>query len=58
MCWPMLVLAFGVAIFDEHTRLANLETSASLLAAFGATVVRHHTQMPAGDTNDILTLAS
>jgi hypothetical protein len=26
--------------FDEHTRLANLETSASLLAAFGA-VVRH-----------------
>jgi hypothetical protein len=41
MCWPMLVLAFGVAIFDEHTRLANLETSASLLAAFGATVVRH-----------------
>ena len=27
----MLVLAFGVAIFDKHTRLTNLETDAPLL---------------------------
>ena len=38
---PMLVLAFGVAIFDKHTRLTNLETDAPLLAALGATAGRH-----------------
>ena len=35
----MIPLAFGVAIFDLHTRLARLETSAPvplLLAALGA----------------------
>jgi hypothetical protein len=32
----MILLAFGVAIFDRHTRLAYLETDASLLAALGA----------------------
>ena len=36
----MLLLAFGVAIFDLHTRLARLESHASplLLAALGAAV--------------------
>ena len=30
---PMLLLAFGVAILNLHTRLAHLETDAPLLAA-------------------------
>ena len=39
----MILLAFGVAIFDLHTRLTRLETSAaSLLAAFSAAVGRRH----------------
>jgi hypothetical protein len=33
---PMRSLALGVAITDGHTRLAHLETDASLHAAFGA----------------------
>jgi hypothetical protein len=39
----MLLLTFGVAILDRHTRFAHLETGASLLAALGAIVVHHHT---------------
>jgi hypothetical protein len=39
----MLVLAFGVAILDEFTRLARLETGAPLLAALGAAaIICHH----------------
>jgi hypothetical protein len=38
----MILLAFGVAILDEHTRLAHLETNASLLAALGTAAVYHH----------------
>ena len=38
----MFMLAFGVAVLDPHTRLAHLETSASLYAAFGATAGRRH----------------
>ena len=32
---PMILLAFGVAVPYLHTRLARLETDASLLAALG-----------------------
>jgi hypothetical protein len=32
----MILLTFGVAIFDLHTRLAHLETHASLLATLSA----------------------
>jgi len=41
LCWHS---AFGVAIFDLHTRLTCLETSAAslLLAALGAAVGRRH----------------
>ena len=39
----MLLLTFGVAVLDEHTRFAHLETGTSLLATLGAIVVRHHT---------------
>jgi hypothetical protein len=42
MLRPMLVLAFGVAILDEFTRLASLETGAPLLAALGAAAICHH----------------
>jgi len=41
----MIPLAFGIAIFDTHTRLARLETSAPvplLLAALGAAAGRRH----------------
>jgi hypothetical protein len=41
---PMLPLADGVTIPDAHTRLARLETNASvplLLAALGAAAGRH-----------------
>jgi hypothetical protein len=36
----MLVLAFGVAILNRHTRLARLEISAPLLAALRAAAGR------------------
>jgi hypothetical protein len=36
----MIPLALRVAIFDEHTRLARLETSAPLLATFGTAMDR------------------
>jgi hypothetical protein len=39
----MLLLTFGVAVLDEHTRFAHLETGTSLLATLGAIVVCHHT---------------
>jgi hypothetical protein len=32
----MIPLTYGIAILDRHTRLARLETNASLLAALGA----------------------
>ena len=38
---PMILLTLGVTIFDEHTRLARLETDAPLLAALGAAAGRH-----------------
>jgi hypothetical protein len=31
----MISLAIGIAIFDEHTRLAHLEADTPLNAAFG-----------------------
>ena len=42
----MLLLAFGVAILDRHTRFTHLETETPLLAALGAAVVacRHSSQ--------------
>jgi hypothetical protein len=42
----MLSLARCVAILDEHTRLACLETDASLLAALGTAVDRHNRIVP------------
>ena len=36
----MILLAVGVAILDEHTRLAHLETNAPLLAALGTAECR------------------
>jgi hypothetical protein len=41
----MIPLTIGVAIFDEHTRLARLETSAPLLAALGAAIDCRHLQL-------------
>ena len=38
----MIPLAFGAAISGVHTRLARLETSASLSAALGAAADRRH----------------
>ena len=35
MLWPMILLAVGVAILNLHTRLARLETSATISAALG-----------------------
>jgi hypothetical protein len=40
MRWPMILLAIGIAILDEHTRLTRLETSTSLHAAIGTAVDR------------------
>ena len=37
---PMILLTISVAIPDEHTRLAHLETNAPLLAALGTAVDR------------------
>ncbi len=39
MLRPMLVLTFGVAILDRHTRLAHLEADAPLVATFGTACV-------------------
>jgi hypothetical protein len=36
----MILLAIGIAILDEPTRLTHLETNAPLLAALGAAVDR------------------
>jgi hypothetical protein len=43
----MFVLAHGIAIFDAHTSLTRLQTSAPLLAALGAaagivTIIHHY----------------
>jgi len=40
----MIPLAVSIAIPDEHTRLAHLETSASFLAAIGAAVGHHNNE--------------
>jgi hypothetical protein len=32
---PMILLALGITILDEHTCLAHLETNASLFTAIG-----------------------
>ena len=32
---PMVLLAYGAAVLDEHARLARLEASTSLFAAIG-----------------------
>jgi hypothetical protein len=37
----MILLTIGVAVLDEHARLACLETSTSLFAAIG-TALNHH----------------
>jgi hypothetical protein len=37
---PMLPLAIGVAILDEHTRLARLETNAPINATLGTAADR------------------
>ena len=46
MCWPMLPLTIGVAILDEPTRLARLETDGtSPLTALGAAISRRIDQI-------------
>ena len=48
MLRPMILLTFGVAIFDVHTRLARLEADAPLSAAVCTAVGRRH-HAPHGD---------
>jgi hypothetical protein len=45
----MILLAFGVAILDEHTGLTHLETNASFLAALGTAGVDHPVVEPRDD---------
>jgi hypothetical protein len=49
MLRPTILLAFGVAILDEHTRLTSLETKTSLLAAIGTAVGRRIDKMMVHD---------
>jgi hypothetical protein len=42
----MILLAGGVAVLDEHTRRARLETNASIIAALCTAVDRRILQIP------------